>query len=305
MPTARRYTGQRLDAATGLYFYNARYYDPGLARFTQPDTIVPNPGDPQSLNRYSYAGNNPLRYTDPSGHCIPDLNCPGDDGQSNSGGASDDRHDTRNLDIWIVMEMNHLARLPEGMRIRSYLHNRNVADDVIALYMFYQLVRDGAPLDVKDKIKEELGRTIQLNGQWFEYSTAGNILYGFYGKAWGLDEQLLYAGAGTAQIMDHLHHDPGETPQLGPLSSPFYGDTVDDHYAVQLGIEIYQKAYASDQVVTLDEFRALKTDYQHLNDMAILPRPPEPMPNKPWPYHPGYFNSDTNPPWPSRMFPSF
>jgi len=46
----------------------SRYYDPALARFTQPDTLVPNPGDPQSLNRYSYAGNNPVRYTDPSGH---------------------------------------------------------------------------------------------------------------------------------------------------------------------------------------------------------------------------------------------
>jgi hypothetical protein len=27
--------------------------------------------DPQQLNRYSYASNNPLKYTDPSGHCIP------------------------------------------------------------------------------------------------------------------------------------------------------------------------------------------------------------------------------------------
>ncbi len=53
-----------------------RYYDPTLGRFIQPDTIVPDPGDPQSLNRYSYAGNNPVRYTDPSGHCIPDE-CPG------------------------------------------------------------------------------------------------------------------------------------------------------------------------------------------------------------------------------------
>jgi len=83
MPTSYRYTGQRLDADTGLYFYNARYYDPALGRFTQPDTIVPDPslrsgrapGDPQSLNRYSYAGNNPLRYVDPSGHAI----CAGDE----------------------------------------------------------------------------------------------------------------------------------------------------------------------------------------------------------------------------------
>jgi hypothetical protein len=39
-----------------------------LGRFVQPDTIVPNPGDPQALNRYSYALNNSLKYTDPTGH---------------------------------------------------------------------------------------------------------------------------------------------------------------------------------------------------------------------------------------------
>ncbi|MFZ1402346.1 MAG: RHS repeat-associated core domain-containing protein, partial [Anaerolineae bacterium] len=69
-PTQRRFTGQVLDeVAGGLYFYNARYYDPTLARFTQGDTIVPGAGNPQNLNRYSYVGNNPLRYTDPAGLC--------------------------------------------------------------------------------------------------------------------------------------------------------------------------------------------------------------------------------------------
>ena len=67
-PTARRYTGQIEDAAIGLYFYNARYYDPLLGRFIQADTIIPNPANPQSLNRYAYTLNHPLRYTDPSGH---------------------------------------------------------------------------------------------------------------------------------------------------------------------------------------------------------------------------------------------
>ena len=65
---SRRYTGQVLDDATGLYYYNARYYDPMLARFIQPDDIIPNFADPQSYNRYSYCVNNPLRYTDPDGH---------------------------------------------------------------------------------------------------------------------------------------------------------------------------------------------------------------------------------------------
>jgi len=55
-----------------LYFYNARYYDSALGRFIQADTIVPSPANPQSLNRYSYVLNSPLRYTDPTGHLTPD-----------------------------------------------------------------------------------------------------------------------------------------------------------------------------------------------------------------------------------------
>ncbi|EKD56074.1 MAG: hypothetical protein ACD_58C00304G0002 [uncultured bacterium] len=64
------YTGKELDNSTELYYYGARYYDPGLQRFTQADTIVPSPSDPQSFNRYAYAANNPIIYTDPSGHFI-------------------------------------------------------------------------------------------------------------------------------------------------------------------------------------------------------------------------------------------
>ena len=43
-------------------------HDPMINRFISADTIVPNPADPQSFNRYSYCLNNPLKYTDPSGH---------------------------------------------------------------------------------------------------------------------------------------------------------------------------------------------------------------------------------------------
>ena len=71
-PTARRYTGQRLEADLGLYDYGARYYHPALGRFISADTLVPSPGDPQNLNRYSYVRNNPLKYTDPSGHFTRD-----------------------------------------------------------------------------------------------------------------------------------------------------------------------------------------------------------------------------------------
>jgi RHS repeat-associated protein len=50
----------------GLMFFNARWLDPAIGRFTQADSIVP--GGVQGLDRYAYANNSPLVYIDPSGH---------------------------------------------------------------------------------------------------------------------------------------------------------------------------------------------------------------------------------------------
>ncbi len=62
------FTGQRDLGGTGLMDYRARFYSQSLGRFIQPDTIIPNPSSPQSWNRYSYVGNNPIMYSDPTGH---------------------------------------------------------------------------------------------------------------------------------------------------------------------------------------------------------------------------------------------
>jgi len=62
-----RFTGQVLDTS-GLYWFGCRYYDPQLGRFIQPDSMIPSGADSQALNRYCYGFNNPLSYTDPSGH---------------------------------------------------------------------------------------------------------------------------------------------------------------------------------------------------------------------------------------------
>ena len=67
--TEIKFTGQRLDGGVDLYYYGARYYDANIGRFISADTIIPDFTNPQSLNRYSYVFNNPLRYTDPTGHC--------------------------------------------------------------------------------------------------------------------------------------------------------------------------------------------------------------------------------------------
>jgi len=64
-----RFTGQREEAALGLYDYNARWYDPRLARFLSPDSMVPEKGNPQGLDRYAYVANSPVKHEDTSGHC--------------------------------------------------------------------------------------------------------------------------------------------------------------------------------------------------------------------------------------------
>ena len=75
--TDKLFTGQREMAGLGIYHYQARFYPPKLGRFLSADTIVPSYANPQSLNRFSYVTNNPLKYTDPSGHraCSTDEEC--------------------------------------------------------------------------------------------------------------------------------------------------------------------------------------------------------------------------------------
>ncbi len=70
--TDRKFTGQTEDEAAGLYWYASRAYDTEIGRFVSPDSIVPAPGNPQSLNRYSYVYNNPLGMVDPSGYVPQD-----------------------------------------------------------------------------------------------------------------------------------------------------------------------------------------------------------------------------------------
>jgi len=65
-----KYTDQELDNESGLYNYDARMYDPVIGRFISADTVIQSPYNPQTLNRYSYCVNNPMKYTDPSGHIV-------------------------------------------------------------------------------------------------------------------------------------------------------------------------------------------------------------------------------------------
>jgi RHS repeat-associated protein len=84
--TNQRYTGQKLDEESGLYYYGARYYNQNVGQFTQQDPVSLKIAmldevkkvtgqsqqqlltNPQVLNSYAYTANNPVKYTDPDGN---------------------------------------------------------------------------------------------------------------------------------------------------------------------------------------------------------------------------------------------
>jgi RHS repeat-associated protein len=72
------FTGKEYDSDTGLYYYDARWYDSETGRFISEDPV----GDPNNPNLYSYCANNPLTNTDPTGLDV------GWYGETNQGGNS-------------------------------------------------------------------------------------------------------------------------------------------------------------------------------------------------------------------------
>ena len=94
------YAGYQYDTETGLYYLNARMYDPVTARFMQEDTFTGDRNDPLSLNLYTYCHNEPLMYSDPTGHT--EYNDPGGYGtyysnqaQAQQKQAEDDKNNAR------------------------------------------------------------------------------------------------------------------------------------------------------------------------------------------------------------------
>ena len=62
------YTGQIRDQSTGLYYYNARFYDPENGRFVSQDSYRGEQDEPGTWHLYAYCANDPVNFVDPSGH---------------------------------------------------------------------------------------------------------------------------------------------------------------------------------------------------------------------------------------------
>jgi RHS repeat-associated protein len=134
--TDYKFTGQREEAALGIYYFNARWMDPSLGRFTSPDTIVPTGTQgTQAWDRYAYVNNNPVRYNDPTGHRAcgdgEDIDCDGNkyaiEGSRSScegidcGGESNRRRALRELEDRISYCANNIfSPQCQNMSVPSY-----------------------------------------------------------------------------------------------------------------------------------------------------------------------------------------
>jgi len=165
LPTDYTFTGQWSDGDIRLIHMGARWYDPQVGRWMSADTIVPDPANPQSFNRFSYVLGNPLRYSDPSGH-VADA----------GGGAGLTIEDL--IDIY-----DHLAEETDPEAWHGHLQEYFAAKAAL-----YRYLADEAPQLVIETAATHVADTHRRL-----------IINGFYGQRIGLAEAYL-AGGGEAGV---------------------------------------------------------------------------------------------------------
>ncbi|MCR2033420.1 DNRLRE domain-containing protein [Anaerofustis stercorihominis] len=214
------YTGQVYDKETGDYYYNARYYNPEDGRFVTVDTYRGEFEEPLSLHLYAYCANNPINFTDPSGHKkkkkqIVYLN--------------------DKLDKKMNSSYNHLL---------SYI-KKNVhwykPSSIIGFYKhFVSLVKTGGAWDLKRKKEWKFKK----NKTYYFYKTklkdaadVGNIHFGYVGFGF-FSRAVLCAGAGAYQI------------KSGTSKWKFwwsYGDDPRDTQMIRLGYNVHWDRHKNQQ----------------------------------------------------------
>ena len=263
LKTDRTFTGQKSDA-TGLLYYNARYYDPTLGTFISPDSLVPGAGQVINYNRFLYVRGNPLKYTDPSGHIAVEPQGPGPSATPDEidwywknrwyeahGWGWDGSHWSRRTkprfedmsilqDVlveegkvvdWLIVELMRSSRSEEAVQIQ-FFNVRGWELKPIAYSLWIKQVRPRGPWDHKAQIVENFGFWQPAGGNYiYLYDIWSNIHYGYIGRLVGFSQKELTGGAGLAQIVTDRRVSREWT------SSNF--DDPSDQAAILIGITLY------------------------------------------------------------------
>ena len=202
-PTTMNYTGQKRDD-TGLLFYNARYYDPGIGRFLSADSIAIGK-DSQSRNRYTYVGNNPINATDPTGHCAYVTTDEGSDRDPNDAkcwAAYDEvagriGYAPGGLDGWDLSKLNDLLK---WMRLGIRFVTGNT---------FWTAAQLDTVREAFDRIYNFIGKA------WSRYNLPESYILRWMKLMFGLDRGLAFVSRMAGGEKDGLQDNGGRTCYIG------------------------------------------------------------------------------------------
>ena len=151
-----RYCGEYYDAETGTIYLRARYYNPSTGRFISRDSNTGKPGEPLSLNLYTYCQNNPISFMDFNGHEKIVV----------SGGRSEDEtfynfietaikqiNDWDNDDVkWMVSLWNYSASDMVNIARTAKKHNYNLKFITDKQQLFDYINKDGREDDLIEEM---------------------------------------------------------------------------------------------------------------------------------------------------------
>ena len=256
------YTGYRYDAVADTYFAQAREYIAGVGRFGGEDWIKGSISYPNSLNAYGYCYGNPMVWVDRDGlyPVATSIGVPKNniiDWYIKLYEKGKKTYDKQRIDMPAPVFPPRDSSMPDYTSgINEWLYkkeadfqnSRSKWGDEITLIKFYNEVKTGGPMDIKQAENwSEAFNTNNMpfpsgffvyNNQVMDAGTLGNITYGYIGTSLGYPPEILYYGGGFANVKNM----GTEYFAIWPLL-PNYGDAPEDIKAIRDGIDLYNSTH--------------------------------------------------------------
>lgn len=285
-PNHYKYTGKEFDGESGLYYYGARHYNPAVGRFMQPDPLyleMHRLADPQQLNLYAYARNNPTTFNDPTGLDYQ-LNCKGQ--QGNCATAVTQLNGRENAQFKVGMDKNKLTVLGKVDASKLSKSERALFDSIKDPNHHATLnvvnhdgnvtmgVHNGAGVNTVD-----VADTAKLNGP----TNAGGLNAGDAVAHEAYQAyQSLFNDADSDDIASTLF--PGVTYkgsefQLNPSHTAVTGSTIQGDVSDGRGSEFINTRYRTPipaiDFATKGSLRATTGAQRDVEGVTFVPKPPE------------------------------
>jgi RHS repeat-associated protein len=240
MPTDYGFTGQHSDSATGLDYYNARYYDALAGQFSSADPVLQQGGyDILGLSRYAYVEGNPVVRTDPSGNHV-ELGCEpycGADMTSSAGtttaggfGSHDDSHSPARSAGRSSLMTEHRCT-GRCKIIMQLLDESNPPGDPVSQWLQQQLEPDIDILSLACIFLETCGGTgLKMGGQPAalenEPGDIAQVTESMSARAAAYQEEVTGLSRGTAYVLRGVKFDGYAGDALIEAKGPGYANFV-------------------------------------------------------------------------------